>query len=233
MPDSDETPPPTEWRQASKLYRRPLGLAWLIGAVAIPLLLAVIGYGVYDRSRLESNGPAGSLPSLTESALPTGRPVPPRVPELSLAPVSITRDGDVITLSGYFPAESAKAALLDAVLAAVGPDVNIVDSLSVDPEVESLDFAHSEPVFKAAATISDFTLNVGGDTITLAGTAGSLQQDIAVEQAVETRWPDLNIVNDMDVKGISIVGPGTPSPTAAAVPGAPGGGCANCGRVVS
>lgn len=198
MPDSDETPATTEWRQASRLYRRPLGLTWLIGAVVIPLLLAAIGYGAFDRSRSEVNGPTSSLPTLTEPG--HGTPNPRRMPGLSLAPVSVTRNGNDITLSGVFPSEVAKMSLLDTVIAAVGPDVNIIDKCGVDPNVKSLDFSNSEPVFKAAASIPDFNLSAAGDTVTLAGTAASMDQDDAVEQAAEDAWPNLNIVDKMGIK---------------------------------
>jgi hypothetical protein len=51
MAGSDEAPETTEWRRASKFYRRPPGLPWLIGLVVIPLLLGVIGYGEVNRNR--------------------------------------------------------------------------------------------------------------------------------------------------------------------------------------
>lgn len=220
MPDSDETPATTQWRQASKLYRRPLGLAWLIGAVVIPLLLAAIGYGAFDRSRVEVTGPAGFLPTLTQSELPGGVPKLPTPPGLSLAPASITRDGNDITLSGEFPDQAARDSLLDAVVAAVGSNANVIDNLTINPNVKSLDFSNSEPVFKAAATIPDFALSVSGDTITLAGTAASANQDDAVEQAAENAWPNLNIVDTMEIKG-PITPTGTAGPTAAPAPGGP------------
>ena len=59
MAGSDETPETTQWRRTSKFYRRPPGLAWLIGLVVLPLLLAVIGYDELDRTQTGVNGPTG------------------------------------------------------------------------------------------------------------------------------------------------------------------------------
>lgn len=216
MPDSDETPASTQRRQALKLYRRPPGPAWLIGAVAIPLLLAAIGYGAFDRPGAEVNGPTGALPTLTQPS----RFSPPSGPPLSLAPVSVTRRGNDITLAGNFPDASAKTALLDAVLTGVGTDVNIVDNLGVDPNVKSLDFSKSQPVFKAAAVIPDFALSVSGDTVTLTGTAASADQDDAVEQAAEVAWPNLNITDDIEITG-PLMPTATTTPTTAPTPGGP------------
>jgi hypothetical protein len=51
MAGSDEAPEATQWRRTSKFYVRLPGLPWLIGLIAVPLLLAVIGYGELDRTR--------------------------------------------------------------------------------------------------------------------------------------------------------------------------------------
>jgi peptidoglycan-binding protein ArfA len=222
MAGSDEAPETTKWRRASKFYRRPLGLPWLIGLVVIPLLLGVIGYGEVNRSRSEVNGPTGALPTLSA---PPGPSTAPAIPALSLTPVSITRSGNSITLHGDLPSTAAKAALVDALKAAVGPDVNIVDNLRVNPDVNSLDFSNAGAVFKAAASISDFNFAVKGDTITLSGTAGSGDQQDAVEQAAYAAWPNLNIVDTMGISGSAAVpgspGPAPGSPAPAPAPGAP------------
>jgi peptidoglycan-binding protein ArfA len=209
MAGSDEAPETTEWRRTSKFYRRRLGLPWLIGLVIIPLLLGVIGYGELDRNRTQTNRPTGALPTLSASPGPSNVP---RIPALSLAPVSITRSGNNITLQGEFPSAAAKELAVNAVKASAVPNLNIVDNLRINPNITSLDFSNAGPVFKAAASIPDFALAVKGDTITLSGTAGSLGQLEAVEQAADAAWLNLNIV---DTVGIS-----SPVPS-------PGSSCAN------
>lgn len=222
MADSDEAHEATEWRRTSKFYRRPPGLAWLIGLVVIPLLLGVIGYGLLDRSRSENNGPTGALPTLSAPKPSPGASNKPTIPALSLTPVSITRSGNDIKLSGDFPSPPAKQSLVDAVKASFGSDVHIIDDLRINPNITALDFSNSAPVFKAAASIPDFSLSVKGDTITLSGTASSGDQDDAVEQAADAAWPNLNIVDTMAVNGPVMPG-GSPSPA----PSGTANACAN------
>jgi peptidoglycan-binding protein ArfA len=198
MAGSGEAPETTDWRRASKFYRRSPGLPWLIGLVVIPLLLGVIGYGEVNRNRSQVSGPAGALPTL--SALP-GLSNAPAIPAMSLAPVSITRSGNNITLHGDLPNAAAKASLVDAIKVSAGLNVNVIDQLRVNPDVNSLDFSNAGPVFKAAVSIPDFNLAVKGDTITLSGTAASGDQQAAVEQAANAAWPSLNIVDTMAISG--------------------------------
>jgi peptidoglycan-binding protein ArfA len=211
MGGSDEAPEATEWRPTAKYYRRTPGLAWLIGLVVIPLLLAVIGYGDADRSRSQVTGPAGALPTLHVPKPPRGVPNTPTIPAVSLTPVSIIRSGNDIKLSGDFPSPAAKASLLDALKASFGPNVHIIDKLRINPDVTSLDFSNAAPIFKAAASIPDFGLAVKGDTVTLTGTAGSGAQQGAIEQAADAAWPNLNILDTMGING-PITSSGAPAP---------------------
>ncbi len=214
MGGSDEAPEATEWRPTSKFYRRFPGLPWLISLIVIPLLLAVIGYGGLDRSRPEATGPTGALPTLNAPTPPRGAPKTPSIPAVSLTPVSIIRSGKDIKLSGDFPSAEAKASLLDALKASFGPNVNIIDKLRINPDVTSLDFSHAAPIFKAAASIPDFGLAVKGDTVTMTGTAGSGAQQEAIEQAANAAWPNLNIVDTMEINGpVTSSAPPTPTPS--------------------
>lgn len=199
MPDSgsgatDDAPVATGLRKSTGWYRRPPGLAWLIGVVLIPLLLAVIGYSVHDRSQPEAVEPSGPLPTLNETS---GVPLAPP-PGLALAPLSIVRDGDTITLDGEMPSAQAKRVLLDTVIASVGQDVNVIDNLEINPDVKALDFSSAGPFFDAAAGIPDFTLGVDGDTVTLTGTAAVQADQDAVEGAAVTAWPYVNIVDNIE-----------------------------------
>ncbi|WP_343602010.1 BON domain-containing protein [Mycobacterium sp.] len=206
----DNSPDTTEWRAATRFYRRSPGLPWLIALLVVPLLLGVIGYGMQDRGSSQDNGPSGVLPTLNA-------PTPPTMAPLSLAPVSVTRTGNDVILRGEFPDGAAKRALLDAVIAAVGPTANVIDYLGINPDVTSLDFSEAAKVFKAAASVPDFGLSVSGDSITLTGTVSSASQQDAIEQAATDAWPDLNIVDTMGIGGpVTPTGPPGPAP-------APGG----------
>ncbi|MGH3563777.1 MAG: hypothetical protein ACRDTN_18825, partial [Mycobacterium sp.] len=176
---------------------------WLIGLVLIPLLLGVIGYAMLDRSRSQTGGepePSGALPTLIEPTLPNTPPAAPP-PGLALAPLSIVRHGNAITLDGNLPDAVAKRTLLDVVIASVGDDINIIDNLGVNPDIKALDCSKAGPVFEAAAAIPDFSLTVNGDTVTLAGTVATQDAEDAVEDAAIDAWPNVNIVNTLTVSG--------------------------------
>ncbi|HEY9303710.1 MAG TPA: OmpA family protein [Mycobacterium sp.] len=214
MGGSDDAPDATEWRRTSKFYRRVPGLAWLVGLIVIPLLLAVIGYGAQERARPTANGPSGALPTLTE-AKPSGRPT---IPPITLAPVSITRSGNDIKLSGDMPTTGAKDSLLAALKEGFGPNIDIVDNVRINRDITGLDFSNAAPVFKAAASVPDFGLAIKGDTITLIGTTGSGGQQDAVEQAADAAWPNLNIVDTMGIGGL-VTSSAPPGPVPALGPG--------------
>ncbi len=168
---------------------RSLGLAWLIGLVVIPLLIAAIGYGAYDHPR------SGVGPS---SAAPSNKP---GAPKLSLAPLSISRNGNNITLSGDFPDDSAKATLMKTLKGALGPGVNVIDQIKIDPSVDALDFSKAGPIFTDSASITDFNLTVNVDTVTLTGTAASTDQKNTIDQAATHTWSNLNVVDHLVVNG--------------------------------
>ncbi|SOJ57095.1 Peptidoglycan-binding protein ArfA [Mycobacterium simulans] len=186
--------PPTDARRTPKFQRHPLGLSWLIGLVAIPLLITAIGYGAYERPEAVT-GPTGDLPTLTTTS------GTPSAPALSLSLLSISRSGNTITLIGDCPDDAAKAALMKSLKGLLTPGVNVIDQIRIDPIVHSLDFSSAEPVFTASVPIPDFSLKVELDTITLTGTAASGDQKDAVERAAVTAWPGMNIANKIAAKG--------------------------------
>jgi peptidoglycan-binding protein ArfA len=218
MAGSDEVPGATQWRRTSKFYRRFPGLPWLISLVVIPLLLAVIGYGEADRTGPELNGPTGALPTLDVTKPSGGAPSTPTIPAVSLAPVSMTRSGNDIKLSGDMPTVEGKESLLAAVKDGFGPDTNIVDNVRINRDITALDFSHAAAVFKAAASVPDFGLAIKGDTLTLIGTTSSGGQQDAIEQAADAAWPNLNIVDTMGIGG-PVTASAPPGPAPALGPG--------------
>ena len=188
---------------------RSLGLAWLLGLLVIPLLMAAIGYAVSDH--------AGS-----GSATPSSKP---GASKLSLAPLSISRSGNNMTLSGDFPDDSAKAVLMKTLKGALGAGVNVIDQIKIDPSVDALDFSKAGPIFTDSASITDFNLTVNVDTVTLAGTAASTDQKNKIDQAATHTWSNLNVVDRLVVNGPPPP-PGSPAPPAASPPPPPDP-CAN------
>jgi len=174
-----------------------------MGLLVIPLLTAAIGYGVDDHPR-SGAGPSASSPPATSSTKPGA-------PKLSLAPLSISRSGNNITLSGNFPDDSAKAALMKSLKDALGPGVNVVDQIKIDPSVNALDFSKAGPLFTDSASITDFNLTVNVDTVTLAGTAATTDQKNSIDQAATHLWSNLNVVDHLVVNA-SPPAPGAPPP---------------------
>jgi len=133
---SGQTAAATDSRQAPVSRWRSLGLPWLIGVVVIPLLIAAIGYGELDGSRSASSGALATLgPSGKRGA-----------PKMNLAPLSIVRNANDITLTGDFPDDSAKAILLKTLKGSLPSGVNIVDQIQLNPNIDALDFSHEDRV---------------------------------------------------------------------------------------
>jgi peptidoglycan-binding protein ArfA len=191
-------------------YVRSLGLPWLVGVLVIPLLIAAIGYGILDKPDSVAVPDGPPTPATSSKSGPSS---------ITLAPLSISRSGNNITLAGDFPDDFAKAALTSALKAGLPADVNIIDHTLINPDINSLDFSNAASVFKDSASISDFNLTASGSTVTLAGTAGSQEQKNAVTKDAMQIWSNLNVVDKLAVGGPALVPP--PSPGAPPPPPGP------------
>ncbi len=215
MPGSEEDRRITGYRTASKFYRRPPGPAWWLALLAIPLLLGLIGWAGLDKDADVDV----TMPTVDPTAtLTTSNVNTPEVnlPNLTFAPLSILRNGNGFTLSGDLPDLNVKTGLLDALRGAFGPDINITDNLNIKAGVNAPDFAVLGSVLKAAVDIPDFNFDLNGDTLTLTGTAPSEDVKANVEAAAKAAWPNVKIVNNIQVAAA----PTSPAP-------APAGQCAN------
>ena len=45
MPGSDDDRTVSDWRTETRFYRRSPGIGWLLALLAVPLLIALIGWG--------------------------------------------------------------------------------------------------------------------------------------------------------------------------------------------
>lgn len=209
MSGSDETRTITGWRQATRWYRRRRpGLGWLLALLAIPLLLALLS-GVLGKTK---EGVDLTVPSVSPSVT-----VPPvAAPDVSLASaLSIARSGNAVTVTGQLPDEAARTSLLDALKGVYGPDVDLIDNLTIKSGVTAPDLSGIGPAFKAAVDIPDFGWKLDNGEITLTGTAPSEDVKAAAEAAARAAWPNTEIENDIEVVAAS---PAAPAPAA---------GCAN------
>jgi peptidoglycan-binding protein ArfA len=219
MPGSEENRITTQSRKASRFYRRPPGLGWLLALLLVPLLLAAIGYSARDRSDKDVDLTLPSADSSATMTMPSVTAPKVKVSAMSFAPLSISRNGNDFTLSGDLPDAAAKTSLLDSLKGAMGAAVNLIDNVNLKAGINAPDFSGLEGVFKAGKPIPDLKLSLNGDTITLTGTSVSGHAKAAVEAAAKAAWPDLKISNKIQVTAPTGV-PGSPVPT-------PAPGCAN------
>ena len=241
MSVSDEDRTITDWRTESTLYRRKPGLGWILALIAIPVLLALIGLGALSGSKKDvdlavpsvpasatltvPSGPAMKGPAMTGPAM-TGPDA--NAPGGGFAPFSILRGGNGFTLAGELPDMDMKNSLLESVKLAL-PGASVIDNLTVTPGVKPPDFAKLGGLFGATVPIPDFSLNLVGDTITLTGTAPSEAAKAEVEAATADTWPNVKVINNIQVTAASATtappASPAPAPPASPAPAPPGGAC--------
>lgn len=121
--------------------------------------------------------------------------------EVPLQPISITRNGNDITIKGDVANVPTLVQLMGRLNDDFGPKTNVINEMTVKPGVEELDFSELRPVFASAVHIPDFGLRLDGDTARLTGTAPSEDVKAAVADGLAKTWqPAVKIVNDITVK---------------------------------
>jgi peptidoglycan-binding protein ArfA len=200
MPGSEDAPTIAGHRTASTWYRRPPGVAWLLALLAIPLLLAVIGWAGLRKPDVDVTA---NVPSVNSSATMTALNAPTadaNTPEMNFGPLSIVRSANGFTLSGELPNAETKTGLLESLKLAFGDGVNLTDNLNIKPGVNAPDFAALGSILGAAVDIPDFNFDLNGDTLTLRGTAPSEESRTEVESAAKAAWPNMKIFNNIEVR---------------------------------
>lgn len=226
-------------RTESRFYRAKPGVGWVVALAVVPVLLALIGWGGVDRS---AESEELTLPTVNPTATlsATAAAPEPTTAETTAAPTegfpawSIVRSGSQFRIAGELPDEQTKQGLLDT-LKLVLPGAAIVDELRAVPGVRSPDVAGLGGIFSSAVGIPDFAMTLNGDTVTLTGGAPAEPIRASAETYTRTAFPNVNVINNIEVTGPSQptarppaasppASPAPPSPSPSA--GAPAGGCA-------
>lgn len=214
MPDTADVTEP------SGSVRR-LGTRGKVAAVGVVVaVVAAVSWVVFGSSD-ERQAPS----SIAVSAAPV-----PAQPELTSAPFSLTRDGNIITLTGSLSNTRSKSELAAAVKAQ-WLNATLDDKTTVVDGAGTPDMSVVGNVLSAADPISDFGLSIDGATITLMGTAPNLDVAGEVQSAAALSFPGAKLANN-----IQIPAPGGPvappasapssAPTPAPAPAPAGGPCA-------
>ncbi|MFC7676592.1 hypothetical protein ACFQWH_26155 [Mycolicibacterium sp. GCM10028919] len=198
MSDSGEDRVVGDWRPESKLYRRPPGIRWVLAALIIPLVLAVIGWagssGSDDAAEPPSPSPVPSATAAPAPPPPSSTTVPPAGP---FGAFSMARTGNGYTLGGEMP-EDQKRELVDAIRFAL-PGATVVDQIRINPKVRAPDAALLGGVFSVTPDVTGFDLRLANGTVRVTGTAQSEKQKADVTSAVGEAWPGTRVVNDIRV----------------------------------
>lgn len=204
---------------ASRFRRRPPGAGWLAALIAVPLGLALIGSGGWNQA--DDSLPLTEISTQTTLARTDGARA-----AVLVAPLSLQRSGDDVVLSGQVPDELSRTFALDRTRTLL-PGTDVIDLLTVIGGITATDLAGLDPVLTAAAALPDFGFSIEGSDIVLTGTAPSEAIATGVEDAVQSAWPDLAVVDD-----IAVITPGLAPPRAPTSPGLTGE-CADLQQSVS
>lgn len=198
-------PPPG----ASRFHRRPPGAGWLAALIVVPLGLALIGSGGWNQT--DEPMPLTGISTQATLARTDGARA-----SVLMAPLSLQRSGVDVVLSGQVPDEPSRTFALDRTRTLL-PGSRVIDLLTVIGGITAIDLAGLDPVLTAAAELPDFGFSVDGGDIVLTGTAASEATATGVQDAVQSAWPDLAVVDD-----IAVITPGLALPPAPTSPGLTG-----------
>lgn len=220
MADAGEERTIAERHADAQPSRRRPGFGWLVALVAVPLLLAVIGWVA---SRGAAKTPEVAAPSVVPSATLTVPATPPASSSAAaggrFGAMSIVRTGNGFTLTGEVPDDATKAALSDTIRQAM-PGATIVTDLTVTPGVKTPEIAGLGALFGAAVDVEGFSAKLVGNSVTVTGASDSAQAKAAAAAAAKATWPNAVVVDDIGATASGVdSSPSTPAPATA-------GGCA-------
>ena len=171
----------------------------LLGVLALALLLPLAGCGGGSSSVASSAAPSTTTTTTSTAAAPYGA-------------MTISRTGNGFTLTGEVPDDALRTGLPDSIRQAM-PGAVIVDHLTVKPGVKPPEFGGLGALFGTAVETRGFNATLAGGTVTLTGQTDTAESRSAVEDSAKTTWPNVPVVNHIEVTST------TPAP-------GPAGSCA-------
>ncbi|WP_422744826.1 hypothetical protein ACN27E_22430 [Mycobacterium sp. WMMD1722] len=140
-----------------------------------------------------SSAPVAAPPTTSLTSVIPGVPAP------VLEPFLLTVTGDNVTVSGDVADQQARTAVQNAIVASVGPDARIADTMTVNPGSVPFDPAQVTKVLDTAKPVENFGLRRDPDKLTLTGTAPTQAEKDAVGITAKGLFPELTLVNDIAV----------------------------------
>lgn len=167
---------------------------WALSLVTVPLLVGLIGWSESDRSNKQ-------VPLTLPAVDPSATLAAPANPVRAVAPLSVRRSGNTVTLDGEVPDVAVRTALFDSLRGTFGPRITFAEHLNVKPGVNPPNLRPLGSVLGTAVDVRDFDLAWAGEDVTLGGTATSESARSGVEAAAKSAWPNMKIANNIRVQG--------------------------------
>jgi peptidoglycan-binding protein ArfA len=193
---------------------------WLVVAALILLLLAVIGWVASDTADdPATKGDAGTASQTAAPSTTTATETTAAAP----AELSLSRDGNDVTLTGRLPGDTEKSGLVSAVTSQ-WTSANVVDNVKVVPGTAAPDLSGLGGLLAEADSVGDFGMSINGSEVTLTGTAPNLDIASQVQSTAVLVFPNLKLTNNLQIPATGAPPMGIPAavaPSAPAVPSCP------------
>lgn len=185
-------PPPSS--EVTGRYRRPPALWLWLALLLIPLLLALLSWFLRGDDDQPAQAPPAAPPATTQ---PTGA----ATEEAQQGePVSVSGDGETVTVAALVPDEQSRQDLLDTVSEGAG-EAEVVDETEVADDIRVTDYAGLSALLSTVAgTYQDYDITVEDDAVTVTGTAPRSEDVEAAEEAAQSAFPGREVRTDLSAE---------------------------------
>ncbi len=181
----------------SRRYRRPLGGWWWAALVGVPAVLALIGGAISPANTaaqtVVTTGGVASPAVATSAAATSASPSAPTSEH------GLLRTGSTVTITGAYPDEATRLAVVQAFKTAAGTGLVVVDKTTVVAGAVGATVAQAAALGAVTASVTDFAIKATGSTLTLTGAAVDEASKAAAEKAVQDAFPTYTIASSITV----------------------------------